>query len=104
MLELRLCIDVPDLERAVRFYSQTFGLKPSRRYGEEWVEMTGAAQPIDLIAKKPGSLPSPRATQGRDFGRHWTPLHLDFVVDDIEASVRRAEQGGATLERGIQEQ
>lgn len=39
----------------------------------------------------------------RDYERHWTPLHLDWVVDDIEAAVARAVAAGATLEQSVRE-
>lgn len=31
----------------------------------------------------------------RDYARHWTPVHLDFVVDDVEEAARRALDAGA---------
>ena len=34
----------------------------------------------------------------KDFGRHWTPVHLDFVVDDLAAAIARAVAAGATFE------
>jgi hypothetical protein len=34
----------------------------------------------------------------RDFGRHWTPVHLDFIVANLE----RLRGLGATLDREIQ--
>lgn len=34
---------------------------------------------------------------------HWTPVHLDFVVDEIEPALLRAEQAGARREGGIRE-
>ena len=34
----------------------------------------------------------------RGFGRHWTPVHVDFVVNDIEHAVARAMAAGATRE------
>jgi hypothetical protein len=37
----------------------------------------------------------------KDFGRHWTPIHLDFVVDDLDAAVERAVSAGATIEREV---
>lgn len=30
--------------------------------------------------------------------RHWTPVHLDFVVPDLDAAIDRARLAGATLE------
>jgi lactoylglutathione lyase len=37
----------------------------------------------------------------RTYGRHWTPVHLDFVVPDIDAAVARAEAAGAVREGAI---
>jgi len=33
--------------------------------------------------------------------RHWTPVHLDVVVKDIDAAVQRALHAGATLEQEV---
>lgn len=97
---LRVCIDVDDLDRAVAFYTQALGLSPGRRSGEEWVELVGAPCPIDLLAKPPGTAALPSGTRAlRDYERHWTPVHLDVVVDDLDAAVRRAVEAGAKLER-----
>jgi predicted enzyme related to lactoylglutathione lyase len=30
--------------------------------------------------------------------RHWTPVHVDFVVDDIDTAVERALAAGAKRE------
>ena len=43
MPELRVCIDVPDLDRAIAFYTAAFGLRPGRRNGPHWAELLGAA-------------------------------------------------------------
>jgi catechol 2,3-dioxygenase-like lactoylglutathione lyase family enzyme len=99
--ELRICIDVPDLDRALEFYVRALGLVPGRRNGPHWAELLGAGCPIDLLPVEAGSQASPAAPAVRDFGRHWTPVHLDLVVPDLEAAVRRAEAAGARLEREI---
>jgi len=97
---LRVCIDVDDLDRAVAFYAGAIGLTAGRRLGDEWVEMLGAPTPLDLLAKPPGTAALPTGTRAlRDYERHWTPVHLDFVVDDVDAAVRRATDAGAKLER-----
>jgi predicted enzyme related to lactoylglutathione lyase len=46
-------------------------------------------------------MPAPGVTRPRDYSRHWTPVHLDFVVDDIDAAVERAVALGAVLERPV---
>ena len=102
-LQLRVCVDVGDLERAIAFYRDALGLSPGRRLGRRWAEMTGASVPIDLLAEPAGTAPIPRAGTARDYGRHWTPVHLDWPVQDIEAAIRRAVAAGATVERGPEE-
>jgi catechol 2,3-dioxygenase-like lactoylglutathione lyase family enzyme len=98
---LRVCIDVPDLERGIAFYAAALGLTPGRRLGAEWVELLGAPVPIDLLPRAPGTAPSPRGGGARGYERHWTPVHLDVVVDDLDAAVARAVAAGATLERPV---
>ncbi len=39
----------------------------------------------------------------RDYERHWTPLHLDWVVEDIDAALMRAVAAGAMLEQPVRE-
>jgi predicted enzyme related to lactoylglutathione lyase len=91
-------IDVDDLERAVAFYTAAFGLTAGRRFGALAVELTGGTAPIYLLAKPGGSPASPPTAERRRYARHWTPVHLDFVVDDLDAAVARAQAAGATLE------
>ncbi|HWA39291.1 MAG TPA: VOC family protein [Burkholderiales bacterium] len=91
-------IDVDDLERAARFYCDGLGLRIGRRF-DGWLELVGAEAPLYLLPKAAGSPASPAVPQTRDYHRHWTPVHLDFVVPDIEAAIRRALEAGATLER-----
>jgi hypothetical protein len=56
-----------------------------------------------LLDKASGSEPFRRAPQSRDYARHWTPIHLDFVVTNIEAAVARATAAGAKLESDVSE-
>jgi len=100
---LRVCIDVDDLDRGLAFYTRALGLTPGRRSGDEWSEVLGAPCAIDLLAKPPGTAALPSGTRGlRDYDRHWTPVHLDVVVEDVEAAVARAVDAGAKLERAIE--
>jgi predicted enzyme related to lactoylglutathione lyase len=101
-LQLRVCIDVSDLEAGIAFYRDGLGLSLGRRLGTKWAEMLGASTPLDLLAEPAGTPASPRSTAVRDYQRHWTPVHLDWVVTDLEAAVRRATAAGATLDQDIQ--
>jgi predicted enzyme related to lactoylglutathione lyase len=63
----------------------------------------GASSPIYLLPKAAGTPVSSRAQEKRHYGRHWTAVHLDFVVDDIEAAVERATAAGASIEQPPQQ-
>jgi catechol 2,3-dioxygenase-like lactoylglutathione lyase family enzyme len=97
-MELLANIDVPDLQAGIAFYTSALGLRVGRRFGTFGAELLGASSAIYLLEKPAGSAPAPRAHQIRDYSRHWTPVHLDFVVADIEAAVRRAVAAGASPE------
>ena len=103
-MELRVCIDVDDVERAIMFYTQGLGLRLGRRLDHDWVELLGATSPIDLLLNAPGTAPLGDAhPQRRSYDRHWTPVHLDFVVTEIESAAARLVTHGARLERAIQD-
>lgn len=91
-------IDVDDLERATEFYCRAFKLTVGRRFGRSAVELRGASSLIYLLEKAAGTLAAPATEQRRDYARHWTPVHLDLVVDDIGPAVDRAKSAGAKLE------
>ena len=96
-MELLVNLDVDDLERALLFYTEAFELQVGRRFGAFGVELLGSSAPIFLLVQPSGSRAAP-ANETRVYERHWTPLHLDFVVDDIEAATARAVAAGAVLE------
>jgi len=101
-LELLANIDVDDLEKAIEFYGRALGLQLGRRLGKGIAEMLGASSPLYLLAKPAGSAASASTQQRRDYQRHWTPVHLDFVVANIQAAVQKAKAAGAQLEGEIQ--
>jgi predicted enzyme related to lactoylglutathione lyase len=100
-MDLLVNIDVDDLEKAVRFYGSVFGLRIGRRFGAFGAEMLGSSVPIYLLVKKAGTPASDAMSQVRSYERHWTPTHLDFVVEEIEGAVQKAVQAGAQLEKPI---
>ena len=96
-------IDVPDLEAGIRFYAALFELEVSRRFGPGAIELVGFEAPIYLLEKPAASAPFEGATTLRQYTRHWTPVHLDFMVPEIGPAVARAEALGAVVE-GLSEQ
>ncbi len=98
-MALLVNIDVPDLEAGVAFYTAAFGLTVGRRFGGEVVELTGWPAPLYLLRKAAGTVGA--GDSRRDYARHWTPVHLDVVVDDVAAALARAVAAGAVAEGGI---
>ena len=96
-------IDVEDLERGIAFYRDALGLRVGRRLFDGTVaEMLGASSKIYLLEKPARSTPSPEEGSVRDYRRHWTPVHLDFAVNDVFAAMRRAIAAGAKVETEVQ--
>lgn len=95
-------IDVPDLPTAEAFYGAAFGLRVGRRLGPGAVELLGGPTPLYLLRNDHGS-PATEDGDVRDYQRHWTPVHLDWVVDDIEVALARAVAAGAILEQPVGE-
>ncbi|HEY1266725.1 MAG TPA: VOC family protein [Candidatus Binatia bacterium] len=95
-----LNIDVDDLEKATRFYTSAFGLKVGRHFAFG-TELLGGPAPIYLLVKSAGTPAADTTSQARSYARHWTPVHLDFVTEDIDAAVARAISAGARLEKPI---
>jgi predicted enzyme related to lactoylglutathione lyase len=101
-VQILVNIDVDDLDRAIEFYANALGLRLGRRLFDGSVaEMHGASSTIQLLSKPPGSIAVPNTSVPRDYQRHWTPVHLDFTVDDVSAAVKRAVNAGAKLEGEI---
>jgi len=95
-------LDVPDLAAAETFYTAAFDLRVGRRLGPGALELLGGPTPLYLLQNDAGSA----ATEDgdvRDYERHWTPVHLDWVVADIDAALARAVAAGAALERPVRE-
>jgi predicted enzyme related to lactoylglutathione lyase len=96
-------IDVDDLERATRFYTEALGLRVGRRFRERWIELLGGSSPIYLLEKPSDSRATESTSVTRSYARHWTPVHMDFVVASLELSLDLALRAGAVLESGIAE-
>ncbi len=93
-------IDVPELRPAIAFYTAALGLEHSRTLDDDVAELTGASATIYLLQKDAGSRAVRQPVAERDYGRHWTPVHFDFVVPDVDAAAARAIAAGARQETG----
>jgi predicted enzyme related to lactoylglutathione lyase len=99
MVTVSISIDVPSTRQGVEFYSAAFGFsKVAEPYPGVTILQTGGMS-ICLLEKPPGSKPSPNTTDTRGYERHWTPVHLDFQVENLEEAVSKAVAAGAVVEQ-----
>jgi len=92
-MKCEICIDVDDVNRAVRFYGEGIGLTVIRQE-PDWAELKIGEQTIWIMkvaAGKSGAI-------SRDYRRHWTPVHLDLRVEDLDKTIERAVAAGGKLE------
>ncbi|MFQ5873542.1 MAG: VOC family protein [Dehalococcoidia bacterium] len=90
-MDIHVYIGVTELQYGIEFYTRGLGLRLRRRLDDDWVELEGAPVPIYLLVSE----------RPRDFSGPWT-VHLDFITDDLDSSIRKAQDAGAVLERDIQ--
>ena len=99
-MKIGISIDVDNLERAIDFYSRGLGLSVVKR-GPDWAHLTHEGQTIFIMQLPRGTDAVENTQSPRDYARHWTPVHLDFVVADIDRAVEHALAAGAKLDRPI---
>lgn len=97
-MRLSISVDVPDIDQGVAFYRDVFGFVEISRPLPTMANIRADEAALLLLEKPGGSLPFPGAAQSRDYTPHWTPVHLDFHVKDVEAVRDRAVAAGAHLE------
>lgn len=95
---LLINIDVPDLAAGERFYTRALGLTAARRFDDDIVELIGCEAPIYLIVKPAGTAIGPGGGDFRRYNRHWTPVHPDFSVANLDDAIARALAAGAVRE------
>ena len=95
-MKLLVNIDVADMASAEAFYTAAFGLTVGRRFDDAFIELLGAGTPIYLLQNPQGSIGA--AQSRRDYARHWTPIHCDLVVDDLDVALGKALAAGALPE------
>jgi predicted enzyme related to lactoylglutathione lyase len=98
MADLLLNIDVPDIEQGIAFYTAALGLEVGRRFDSDFVELLGRDAPIYLLRKDSGTAIGPKGGGRRRYERHWSPVHADFVVEDMDSAIARAVAAGAVQE------
>jgi catechol 2,3-dioxygenase-like lactoylglutathione lyase family enzyme len=97
MTTVKICIDVADLDEAGAFYCQALQCTEVGRNART-VTLTAGGNDLYLILRPEGSMPFLAATEGRAFARHWTPVHLDFSVEDVGRTTSEITRLGGIVE------
>src|SRR5262249_12942886 len=92
-------IDVPNLAEGVAFYCAAFGFLEKSRPAPGLAVLHDQNVELCLLEKPAGSKASIGTNDRRKYERHWTPVHLDFHVEDLHAALQRVEALGAKREQ-----
>ena len=98
-MKVTVSIDVPSIDEGVAFFGGVFGFVETARPHPGYAVLRSGEATIGLLAKAAGSSPAAGSADVRKYERHWTPVHVDFRVDDFEATLERALANGATSEQ-----
>ena len=101
MTSVSVSIDVPNLAEGVRFYSSAFGFSKASEPVPGVVVLRAGDSELCLLEKSAGSRASSFSEETRHYERHWTPVHLDIHVEDLEAALANALAAGARREQVI---
>ena len=92
-------VDVEDVEGAVAFYSEALGFEFKRwLFDRSVAEMAAGPFLLYLLHAPANSIAVSGTEIRRDYAPHRTPVHLDVIVDDLEAALQRALSAGATTD------
>lgn len=100
MIKLSISIDVTDLKKAEKFYIEALGCKKIRDQGSSMSVLATDNCDIYLQEKEAGTNPIPSSDIVRNYKRHWTPVHIDFLADNINEIIDRIIQLGGVHEGG----
>jgi len=97
MPRITVCIDVSDLARATAFYCDALGCTlQTTKDTHHTLDADGTT--VHLALKAEGTLATPEPGSVRTYARHWTPVHVDFDVEDVDAVAVDVERLGGRIE------
>jgi len=98
-MKVTVSIDVPSIEEGLKFFGDVFGFIETARPHPGYAVLSAGESTLGLVAKPAGSRPAKGSDDVRRYERHWTPVHIDFRVDDFEATLAKALGAGAKAEQ-----
>lgn len=100
MIKISVSIDVSNLKQAETFYIEALGCQKIRAQGPDMVVLATENCDIYLQEKEAGTKPIVSSEVQRDYRRHWTPVHLDFLTENVDEIVEKILQLGGQHEGG----
>jgi predicted enzyme related to lactoylglutathione lyase len=98
-MKYSVSIDVPNLEDGLKFYRDALGMAEVKRPIPVYAVLQCGDAKIGIMEKSAGTKPAPGSGDVRRCERHWTPVHIDFEVDDFEGFLAKAARAGAAVEQ-----
>lgn len=98
-MKYSVSIDVPNLDEGLRFYCGALGLSEVARPVPTYAILECGEAQIGLFEKAAGTKPAQGSDGVRRYERHWTPVHIDFHVDEFDAVLAKALDAGAKCEQ-----
>ena len=97
-MSFSVTLDVPDIGAGIAFYGGVFGFIEVARPIPAYAVLEAGGQRLGLMQKEEGSRAAPADGTERRYARHWTPVHLDFHVEDLATAVAAIERLGGFCE------
>ena len=97
-MKVTVSIDVPTIEEGLDFFGPVFGFSETSRPHPGFAVLSSGEATISLLEKSAGTTPVKDGNDVRRYERHWTPVHIDFRVNDFEETLKKALAAGATSE------
>ena len=98
-MKVTVSIDVPSIAEGAKFFGEVFGFVETSRPHPGYAILSAGDATIGLLEKRAGSVPANGSTDIRKYERHWTPVHIDFRVQNFDETLAKALQAGAKSEQ-----
>jgi predicted enzyme related to lactoylglutathione lyase len=98
-MKVTVSIDVPSIDEGIEYFGKAFGFVETSRPHPGYAMLSVGESTIGLLAKPAGSSPAQGSSDVRRYDRHWTPVHIDFRVEDFEVTLANALKAGAKTEQ-----
>lgn len=100
MIKVSISVDVANLKQAETFYVEALGCIKLREQGADMVVLSTENCDIYLQEKAAGTSPFKTSETPRNYNRHWTPVHLDFLTKNVDEAVKKILELGGGHEGG----